>query len=353
MTRNTASLPFNSNIRGLVLALGLVFTISACGDGGGDSQAKGETKGESSSATASKNIKGSSAKAKSALKDVDDEHALLVLSGAIDNAGSPTAQAPGQALSEGDHVYRPATATGKGEYLRRGSNAEGPYSFVIYTQTSHPTHPDEEVRTFVTVNLPENAQPGSYQLAAYKEAADDEAQARITGSGYGWTFGNEVDGTVDIVELGDELTAAWDFTVQDRRQREVEVSGAVKNLAFSPQVEFSYALDVNGEKTENRIRSGYGKRDDFLTLFGGQPPIYLEVLLDAEPGTYQIGRRKDGDVSVRIPKLSYDDLSGEVTITENGSDYRDFNFEFTTTGENTIEGSGDFRYVPAELLQSE
>jgi len=89
----------------------------------------------------------------------------------------------------------------------------------------------------LTVNLPEGVKPGTYAMADLREAEDHEAQARVTGSGYGWVFGSNVDGVVEIADLDDKLTAAWDLTAEDRGGREIQVNGSVKNLALSPQTE--------------------------------------------------------------------------------------------------------------------
>lgn len=326
----------------MALALGLTVSLAACGDGDNQAQAGAKGGGASSSPNAQK-----------ALDEVQEQHARLTIEGSVQNADDPTAQPSGQPLEQGDHVYRPAQGTGNAEYIRKGSNDEGPYSVVVYTEAVHDKEPDEAVRTFMTINFPENAQPGTYQLAAHRDAADDEGQARITGAGYGWIYGSNVEGTVDIQELGDELTAAWDFTASDRQGNDVQVSGAVKDLPFSPQHELFYELDIDGEQTANRIRPGYGKKDSGLSLFGGKPTFYVTVPLDLEPGDYPVGKLKDGNIDINIPDLSFDEASGEVSITENGEHYRDIHFEFTTAGENVVKASGDYRYIPVDLLQSQ
>lgn len=327
---------------GLALLLGLSLPLSACGDG--ESQAKAGAQGGSAS---------SSPAAQKALDEVTDDHAQLIITGAVQNPEAATAQSAGQPLSEGDHLFRPASGTGNAEHIRKGSNEEGPYSFVIYTDAIHEDDPDKAVRTIMTINFPENAQPGNYQLAAARQAADDEAQVSISGNGYAWSFATNIEGTVQIESLDETLTAAWDFTASDRQKKDIQVVGAVKNLAFSPQVELFYDLDIDGEQTANRIRPGYGKKSSGLSLYGGKPTFYITVPLDLAPGDYEMGKGKDSEIRIDIPDLSFEQASGQATITENGTDYRDIHFEFTTTGENIVKASGDYRYVPVDLLQSE
>lgn len=270
----------------------------------------------------------------------------------MDNSKAAIAQEDGAPVSEGKHVYQPARSTGRAKYLRKGSNAEGPYSFVIYTEAVHEDEPDKSFTALMTINLPENAQPGSYAIQAYKDAADDEAQGRLSGDGYAWNFTRNVSGTVDIIELGDELTATWELDAQDVQKNEVHSSGSVKNLAFTPQTEMSYEIDVDGEQKEDRIRSGYSKKNNKLSLLGGQPAMYINIPLDIETGAYPIGK-EDGQIDVSIPDLKYDTIDGEISISENGEQHRTVNFEFQTEGENTAKANGSFQYVPIDLLTSD
>lgn len=315
------------------LLLALAVPIAACGEGDPVSLSTDMTK--------------------KSFQQIKGHHALMVMSGAADNSDAEGAQSSGQELSGADHVYRPASGTGRATYIRKGSNADGPYSFVIYTEAVHDDKPDAAARTLMTINLPENAKPGSYSVAAFKDAAPDQAQARISGAGYGWNFARNIDGVVDVLELGDELSAAWDFTAQDAKKRGVQVSGAVKNLAFTPQMELTYHVDVNGENHENRTRSGYNKKNNFVTLYGGSPAIYVGVPVDISAGEHAIGQRKDKNVHVNLPKLEFDHIDGQVRITENGEEYVDVAFEFKTKGEHNVTGKGTYRYVPVDLLRSD
>src|SRR5699024_204651 len=159
------------------LVLALILPLAACGD---------DTKEASKTQSQSKQNKSStvnSERAAKAYEEVQEGNVQLVLSGYVENKDAPNAVAQGEAHSNDKHIYRPAMATGRADYLRRGSNADGPYSFAIYTPAIHESTPDETVNTFITINLLEDATPGTYSLAAFKDAADDEAQARISGGG--------------------------------------------------------------------------------------------------------------------------------------------------------------------------
>ena len=328
-----------------LLLLSLTLPLVACGDDTKQSSDAGST-----SKTAKKAEAAGSDATKRSFEQIQDGQVQLVLSGAVQNEDANNASSEGEALSEGDHVYRPARGTGRADYIRKGSNADGPYSFVIYTEAIHEKHPDDVTRTFITVNLPADATPGTYTTAAYKDADDDQAQARITGHGYGWTFARDIDGVVDIIELDDTLSAAWDFTAKDASGREAQVQGAVKQLSFSPQPELLYELTVNDDKNEDRIRAGYGAKDDRLTLLGGTPPIYIDLPSGVKEGEYDIQESSDHKVRVDIPGLSYDELAGQVTIKENGSDYLDVAFELSGDGKDSVQGKGEFTYVPLELI---
>lgn len=329
---------------GGALLLGLVLPLTACGDGDSDQQAKGSGSASQSSAAQKLDT--------TILDGLKAQHVQMELTGTLNNENASIAQDEGAPVSEGKHVYRPASSTGKGDYLRKGSNAEGPYSFVIYTDAIHDDEPDNTLTALMTINLPENAQPGSYAIQAYKEAADDEAQGQLSGGGYAWNFVRNVSGTVDVIELGDEITATWDLTAQDAQKREVQTTGSVKNLAFTPQVEMFYEMDIDGEQKEDRIRSGYSKKNNKLTLFGGNPLMYIDVPLDSEAGSYSVGK-DDGEVSVSINDIKYDTIDGEIVISENGEDYRTVDFEFQTEGENKADIKGSVQYIPIDLITSD
>src|SRR5699024_10229632 len=129
--------------------------------------------------------------------------------------------------------------------------------------------------------------------------------------------------------LGDEITATWELNAQDVQKNEVHSSGSVKNLAFTPQTEMSYKIDVDGEKKEDRIRSGYSKKNNKLSLLGGQPAMYINIPLDIETGAYPIGK-EDGQFDFSIPDPKYDTMYDEIYISINGEQHRTVNFEFQT-----------------------
>src|SRR5699024_8247167 len=121
-------------------------------------------------------------------------------------------------------IFQPARG-GRAEHSRRGSNADGPYMFNIFTDAIHPNDEDDVVRAWITVILPEGAGPGSYGMAAHADAEDNEVQASLIGDGYAWRFERNIEGELRIFELGEELTAAWAFTTHDPAGNAVDVSG--------------------------------------------------------------------------------------------------------------------------------
>src|SRR5690625_6949824 len=68
------------------------------------------------------------------LDQVGDQHVQFLIQGDLDNSGEPIAQTEGCPLADDKHVYRPAAGIGNADYIRRGANDEGPYSFVVYPE---------------------------------------------------------------------------------------------------------------------------------------------------------------------------------------------------------------------------
>jgi len=71
------------------------------------------------------------------LDQVGDQHVQFLIQGDLDNNGEPIAQTEGCPLADDKHVYRPAAGIGNADYIRRGTNDEGPYSFVVYPELLH------------------------------------------------------------------------------------------------------------------------------------------------------------------------------------------------------------------------
>ncbi|MBI6630463.1 hypothetical protein [Pontibaca salina] len=252
----------------------------------------------------------------------------------VDPAGRPTAE------------FRPARQS-RATYSRNGNNADGPYRIIARTGVSDPSGEQDIVGSWVTVVLPAKAAPGAYKVASGRAAKDNEAQASLTGEHYNWAFGDKVQGDLYVAEIGDSLTAAWDFTAQNKSGEMVEIKGGVKELAFWPQQETKYTISINGETDEKSGRmSAHRAGGVGATLLPGRG-IYLELPAEIDTGTYPLLRHRSDNpngVVLNLPDQSYEAVNGEMTFERDGN-YLHGTFKATTSGEDVVTLDGSFSYV--------
>lgn len=278
------------------------------------------------------------------LEEVKAGEAQLTLSGAVNSPGGYTTGEAGRYAGRGEDVYQPARG-GRADHARRGNNAEGPYMFRIHTDAIHQKDEDDTVRAWITVVLPEGAGPGSYVMAAGADAEAGEAQAALEGDGYAWRFSREVEGSLHLAELGEHLTAAWDFVAQDRSGEAVEISGGVRKLEFTPQPEGQFVLSANGETVEHFGRVSAHGGDGKTTLIPGSG-IYLDIPAGIEAGTYPIRNRSkdETDAIVTLSNYGYDTANGELVL-EHEAGYFSGTYRVTTSGEDKVNLEGSFNHV--------
>ena len=283
---------------------------------------------------------------------ITEGESRVIASGAATATGEYTTYGPGRYSGPTEDFYQPARGSGR-KHHRRGSNAEGPYTFTVFTDAAYQDKPDEVVRAALTFTLPKGAEIGSYAIAAGRDAADDEVQADFfVMAGYGRRFDRAIEGQLHLVELGKQLTAAWEFTAKDRGGRQVEVSGGVKGLKFTPQAEVRYTLTVNGEAQERFGRMGWQRSDDRITLLP-RSGIYLELPINITEGTHPIRKASQLDtVVLNLPKYSFDSADGEITLQDDG-DYYSGTFNVTATGKDNIKLEGSFDHVPLDEYRAQ
>ncbi|SDL99894.1 hypothetical protein SAMN05192555_108152 [Franzmannia pantelleriensis] len=278
------------------------------------------------------------------LESVPSGESTLSISGAATSTGEyTTADDPRYGGVSNDN-FRPARGGGAS---RRGSNAEGPYAISIYTDATHEDDPDNVVRAWVSLVLPEGAEAGNrYQVASFSDADDDQAQAHVRGDGMAWTFSRQVSGSVYLDEYGEHVSAAWQLEAADGRGEDasrVASEGAVKDLPLTLQSEVDYEMTVNGE-TESRFARA-NSRDNMLNMGNG---VYFYLPSGASAGSYPVQAGRDDDaVRVRFTQHEVDEVSGELTLVANGERF-DAEFSIDASGEDDVHLAGNLRWLALE-----
>ncbi|WP_373181562.1 hypothetical protein [Halomonas campaniensis] len=310
--------------RGLV-GLAALGVLTACSDGNGTAVAGGGGKDDEMQAR---------------LDELAGSGSRLTLSGAVTSTGEYTTAEDPRYGGVSNDIFRPAQGGGAS---RRGSNADGPYALSIYTDATHEDEPDNVVRAWVSLVLPEGAEAGNhYQVASFSDADDDQVQAHVQGDGMAWSFSHQVSGSVYLEALGEQVSAAWQFEAADGRgeaARGIQSEGAVKDLPLTRQAEAEYDMTVNGESepTLSRITG----RSNMLIIGNG---IYLYLPSGATEGSYPIqSDRDDAAVRAQFTQHEVDEITGELTLSANGERY-DAEFSIDARGEDELELAGLLRW---------
>lgn len=314
--------------------LAATISLSACSDSdAGDSSSKAST---------------TDTKATNALLDtLEKNQSNLSLSGTVNSTGERTTVESYRDQGRFINVFRPASSRSKNPQARRGSNAEGPYAFRIYTDAIHDDDSEHVVPGWIQITLPENASPGSYRVAALRDSKEDDVQAAIVGDGYGWQFTRDISGTMDIVEIGEQLTAAWDFEAHGAGETSTHATGAVKALPFTPQQEATFTLRAGDEVIEHFGSVTSQWKGDRHTLLLGSG-VYLDLPAQATEGTYRIRHKREADtVRLTLPKYDFEDVDGKITLETDGQ-YLNGNYTLTATGKDNVKIDGTLNHVKIE-----
>jgi hypothetical protein len=268
----------------------------------------------------------------------------LELTGAVTSTGEyTTAEDPRYAGATYD-TFRPATGGGRS---RRGSNADGPYALSLYIDATHQDEPENVVRAWATLVLPEGASAGRvYEVASFSDAEDDQVQAHVQGDGLAWTFARDMSGRLYVDSIGDSITAAFSLEAASgagESAPRVKAKGAANALPLTRQAESEYEISVNGETEPGFARiTGRAQGDHRMMIIGHG--IYLYVPADSQPGTYPIGAtRDDGAIRAQFTSHEVSEVSGELVLKAN-EDRLDATFEISATGDDQVSVSGELRY---------
>lgn len=272
-------------------------------------------------------------------------------------AGQSTLTLSGTVTSEGENPhdsaatedsFRPAAGGGAS---RRGSNADGPYSLSLYTDAIHEDGPDTRTRARVSLVLPTDAEAGrTYEIAAFRDAEDDQVQSQVQDTGMDWIFARDVTGQLYLAELGGRVSAAWRLEAADGGGEEadrVEVEGAVAELAFSPQREARYEIIVNGDDESHLGRFGLNETPSDISLSIGNG-IYLSLPTDLEPGDYDLADRgDDGGIGVNLTDHDVESIEGTMSLSE-GARGLDAELAFEASGQDEVRLTGHLENIDIE-----
>ncbi|MBA2779930.1 hypothetical protein [Billgrantia kenyensis] len=312
-------------------ALAVAGLMAGCGEGNGSASAQAEERSVAAG------------ELESLLAQAESGESILTIEGAVTSAGEYTTAEDPRYSGVTHDVFRPARGGGAS---RRGSNAEGPYSLTVYTDAFHEDEPDNRVRAWVTLVLPEGAEAGRYyEVNGFSDADDDQVQAHLRGDGMAWTFSRQVEGGLELVELGETISAAWRLEAADGRgeeARRVMAEGAIHDLPLTRQAEAEYELQVDGESEHvlSRITVHAQNNRDTAIIGNG---IYLEIPSGIGVGTHPIQRQRgDGIVGAQLSQHQVETLEGELVLTES-EEYYDATITLNAEGEDNIQLSGELR----------
>ncbi|MEE2002497.1 hypothetical protein QWY20_13625 [Alkalimonas sp. MEB108] len=270
------------------------------------------------------------------LDELNEGTSVLNISGAVSAGGEYTTAIDPRYGGVSRDVYRPAIGGGAS---RSGSNAEGPYSLTIYTDAIHQDEPDNTVRAWVNLILPSGAVAGkSYQIASFSTANEHQVQAHLRGDGHAWTFDQQVEGELHLLELGGKLTAAWRFSAADGNRDDaakVLVQGAARDIAFVGQPEAHYKLTINGETQTHlgRVAINHGNNGAILTI-GNR--ISLMLPKDISNGEYALASRaSEQTLRVILSRYDVDSITGVLHLVERGELF-DADIRFETSGADHV-----------------
>lgn len=273
-------------------------------------------------------------------EQVESGETHFVITGAATSLDEHTLANDPSASGVSQDIFRPALGGGNS---RQGINAKGPYSLTLYIDALHEDAPDNPVQAWLNLILPEGAEAGRYYaINTFADAEADQVQAHLMGDGRAWTFERQIEGGLQLFELGETISAAWHLTAaagHGEESRRVNVEGAVKELLFTPQSEANYDIEINGDSQQIVMRTGGNARADRYTLIISNG-IYLNFPAGIGPGSYSVELgRDDGVVGIQFTQHNIASVEGTLTLAQHGETF-DAEIEFTASGEDEVILSG-------------
>ena len=292
----------------------------------------------------------------------------LNISGAISSDGSYTGE-------EVTVSYEPFNS----------ANTTGQHELEIYADIS-PTELTDETFVIVYVRFPADIAPGTYDIQARDRNAPELVQGFVAFDNIAVAdFDESVSGTLEIVEIGEQITAVFNFTAHWGRDETltVDVSGRVNQVPFNYRSETTLTLSGLVAREFTTLASfedetmTYTRQyflDDFTNEFRWDSSFrdndfaYMaEVIFylpaDIQPGTYEVAYAPPGNqqvpdgfqVGTRLTyengsesiDFSADAISGTITITVDERNYANATFSITGTDSETGESltaNGTFQY---------
>lgn len=315
--------------------------VAGCGDGADNAgSGSSQTTDSSAAALSSKGSAMPDDEMQAWLNDLSQGESVLNISGAVSSTGEYTTADDPRYGGVSVDVFRPGRGGGS---AHAGSNADGPYALTIYTDATHEDEPDNVVRAWISLVLPEGAMAGErYAIASFSAADEHQVQAHVRGDGHAWTFARQVEGELHLVELGDSLTAAWRFDAADGNREDaaqVAVEGAVNNLTFTAQPEARYEFKINGETDTyvGRIAVNTTNSGAILSI-GNQISLMLPRGISA--GEYPLSDRSQGGaLRVMLPRHDVDSIDGTLALTQRDEIF-DADIHFEARGEDSVSLTG-------------
>lgn len=232
-----------------------------------------------------------------------------------------------------------------------GSNRQGPHLFRLRTDVV--SGDGESTQAEALVVLPDGITPGTYDLVPNHDPGDDEVAASFRSQHAPFTFGGQyadVDGTIEIGEVGERLTARLEYTAWDRDEESVTVEGRVHALPFEFRPEGHFVVTGDREEDyEGAVQvARHGTRDIHIAAMGDisdddSYSVLFDIPNDVEPGLHPLTTDSDQDgIQVDVPDQA--ELDGEIRIERDG-DVVHGEFDFTASGEQNVEVTGAFEHV--------
>lgn len=322
------------NQQSMLLAASL-FLLAGCGNGGNGGD--GETTSRSSGADAARMADG-----------LEPGEFELDISGFVVSTGPYTGDGPAARFVPRTYTESRERSDGFGGRERVDTwNATGPYRLFLHSAVQRDGG-DEEMST-VWIQLPPEARAGeTYTIRHSRMARQGEAFAGLQRRDMAWRDNSRMlEGAITIGEIGDHLTASFQFNNGRDDSERVDIQGRVYRTPYLPRGEAYYTFTHEGETEEVADRVQRQARDDRFYVMTDR--VSFSFGPDPQPGTYRLAPSRDWSnrlVGVHVAGVRMDAVDGSVELSEENG-YFTMKFDFTTEGETPASAEGRFEWVSA------
>lgn len=252
--------------------------------------------------------------------------------------------------------FAPAYEPGRlAEYL--GVNEGGPYALTIETEAIDvDNRATGGQRHGLVIILPPKAQAGqSYEIGSIADGSREQAVAYMGLHKQRRPY--DAQGVIDVLEIGDHLTASWDLRMIGREAtegQEIHYQGAVQGIALTPQMEFGLDYQIASAAHALSSRASYNNESGFryheFTAADRSMGLRLPYSFVLEPGTHKLGDFNAGQPELYVMNID-SDLTGTLEVVDAGDNY-EMRYEFEATDEDA-QGSGVISHMPKDLFEWE